>query len=1252
MFTRLDWRDKQTVRDLIACHERSVQRRQDREESAKNRKLSALIHEDFVKLHPSCHLSPAILTAKFYTFKDEFISGALDLSGTVEPAFNDDNAVNNTEENVVAMSMLDQVAVSPVKSLGKDIIYRKWSKEMIDNLCRTRKVALIRKQQLIERGQVDVQLIDVWYEEFMKIHPEYKSTKKNLMQKYKWYRSRLKKLEGAGKVEKLNQMMKLDDEESVNVPPAKKPPAAVDPVIEAIKAKNIRKDLFLHIKSMMEEQKIFLPMKLPQEPELKRPVSPPMAHPSSMIASETLAAMHQQVLMQQQPQGYFDGPVNLSKETSIFPQQQKLEQAEEAEQDKKEAIKLPGGATLVAVTDRNADALLKPKALEKPQVTITPHVTISMKEESMPLSSEVNILPINIPKYLPGTPPPLHQLNRKPQQQQQPHFNPNYQQLPQGRKAIYIPSRVKARLDEFGITDLQFFELLQLYEKARNEYIDTLRSGYLAFFPYILGNYWQNLHQEPPMGGRKLAALIDLYVEEKNKGKVVTPEYLTKKPCMFEVTEKLLKDVLLTRAEIMKEMETRGDVMNSAMANVELCKRWSLNFSQFRMTTKQLISIHEMLTFDPRFCDPSPVVACNAAESWKILENSLPQRKSSAEELRLETAADAAENDPEDDPESDDENMSMEKKQECLLAVREIINRKNRVKIARPRIAAKNIKLFWTEERLAALETCRKKAIRKIMIRKNRTPGARPTLNDLIFAYWRAKNPDTRLTKRQVVSKCISGIRCGKRRKARDENRVFRRWQKECKKFAENEDRIQVIPEGLPIVPEAEPEPEEDYFDFEEKVSDKDRRNFHDDREVLSFIGELQRSGGKRGGSKYTQPINWSPEVIADLLKARKIARKRKRDWEDWATREYGGIGAAYTNPDIKFLKIDDLFKEEWAKLRPDMAALSIWTLVAYARKYDNFKKMLITDHEQDELRLLQNQEKNRRQSEEEKSAISKVALFYPNSCIPKFNLDKLADIRLHCESEDDREFVDLVITRQKAKLRQLESVQAAKMLLQYIWQEEWINLHPHRADLSGFHLQSKLFAYENDPAKVTLLRAAMETKLAEGRLANLVPDGQHDEKPASLPRSQIFPSDQIEPRPVRFGQVLRTQYKESGRVKKRRRQITLHPDYFAESTVKKMKLSSIPAVEKVEDEPWYGDDFSDADEDDLFDCDDDDDDDPCGRKYRSKLFNDNRRRSMANFLPELRHQKGNNSVYHCGECDKDFHNVNNFGYHKLLHEK
>ena len=41
------------------------------------------------------------------------------------------------------------------------------------------------------------------------------------------------------------------------------------------------------------------------------------------------------------------------------------------------------------------------------------------------------------------------------------------------------------------------------------------------------------------------------------------------------------------------------------------------------------------------------------------------------------------------------------------------------------------------------------------------------------------------------------------------------------------------------------------------------------------------------------------------------------------------------------------MFKEEWAKRRPALANLSIWTLVSYARKFDSLKKQLIQDHNQ-----------------------------------------------------------------------------------------------------------------------------------------------------------------------------------------------------------------------------------------------------------------------------------------------------------------
>ena len=103
----------------------------------------------------------------------------------------------------------------------------------------------------------------------------------------------------------------------------------------------------------------------------------------------------------------------------------------------------------------------------------------------------------------------------------------------------------------------------------------------------------------------------------------------------------------------------------------------------------------------------------------------------------------------------------------------------------------------------------------------------------------------------------------------------------------------------------------------------------------------------QQANSKAQHSITWTPEVIADLIESRKEARKRKKIWEEWAIRKYGGVGIAYNNPNVNFQKVDDMFKEEWAKRRPALANLSIWTLVSYARKFDSLKKQLIQDHNQ-----------------------------------------------------------------------------------------------------------------------------------------------------------------------------------------------------------------------------------------------------------------------------------------------------------------
>jgi hypothetical protein len=665
--------NKRVIRDLFDCHQRGLRRRQRCLLASSKRDapvLSTLVHEEFLRLHPYCKLTPAILMAKLYCWKNALNKGTLDLSseeaekenegsGLASPPTDDsvDPTIVKTEANG-----LDVSAVPP----SSGIIYRTWSQPMMDDLLATRKSAMGRKQKLAECGQ-PCDLLDLWHEEFVKLHPEYKSTKKNLMQKYKWYRSRMRKKSQDQPVQpvKMEPTSMYSAENYHHKPHLSQHPP--------IKIRNIRKDVFLHIKALMEESRIFLPMKLPKEQDLKQEsgISPPatmlaptmqlqtsMAKPlpvmlpqvpapiflpnhplapalvtespssATLSAAKTLAEFHEQAAAAANPIAIFSNaqpscappsitisvtsppvtsnsfgilapppvsnhlsmttpelPLNLSLPSHIKSGNVVSSSKETPAGDKKDTIKLPGGATLVAVTDRNAD-LLKPKPVEKPHVTITigdkgkavsassPSVTDtpigqtvgpltvppglavaaaaanqSIYPEEILLRQQPQLPPqpiqqhqqatsapppivLSVPRFplpnrdhpsLPNAPtfatmtqvpstttcmPPaaLAQLRpiipaglqvAKPHNgggrayitQQQPSFVLPFGQalLPSSPlaytpKAIFIPSRVKARLDEFGMTDQHFIQLLQVYERARNEYIDTLKRGNLYWF--------------------------------------------------------------------------------------------------------------------------------------------------------------------------------------------------------------------------------------------------------------------------------------------------------------------------------------------------------------------------------------------------------------------------------------------------------------------------------------------------------------------------------------------------------------------------------------------------------------------------------------------------------------------------------------------------------------------------------------------------------------------------------------------------
>ena len=59
------------------------------------------------------------------------------------------------------------------------------------------------------------------------------------------------------------------------------------------------------------------------------------------------------------------------------------------------------------------------------------------------------------------------------------------------------------------------------------------------------------------------------------------------------------------------------------------------------------------------------------------------------------------------------------------------------------------------------------------------------------------------------------------------------------------------------------------------KMASNANRNFHNDADVLEYIEDIQQLGNKS-----TANLTWTPEVIGDLIEARRRARRRKAKWE------------------------------------------------------------------------------------------------------------------------------------------------------------------------------------------------------------------------------------------------------------------------------------------------------------------------------------------------------------------------------------
>eukprot|EP00094_Tigriopus_californicus_P000517 TCALIF_00501-PA protein Name:"Protein of unknown function" AED:0.04 eAED:0.04 QI:0/0.6/0.33/0.83/0.8/0.66/6/209/2301 len=1282
--------NKQTIRDLFLAHQVGLERRRHLLQTMAKKDvphLSSLVLDEFLKLHPYCKLSPAILMAKCYCWKNAVNKGTLDV-------LLDDSmcALKYLESRPAELDACPaEIAnLERLEARSSDISYRTWTKQMIESMLQARKKALLLKKDSAPVKK-SASLLDIWYDEFKKLHPESNCTKRNLWRKYKWY---LKKVNNSGS--DLGSSIELANQHSMESH-------------QTYQNIHIRKDVTIHIKTLMEEARIFLPPKLPKEAELKRagfykyttatsvpgtsfppgasvaipvsslagksaPSSPLILPPGAIFLPTSVGQLqgHSQVFIngkgrtggnllkiqaaEMQPASEGSSPPVQEKEALGAPQGECAEKSE-VQEGKKDTIKLPGGATLVAVTDRNVEALLKPKPIEKPNVTITigekklqgssnesspAHspgpasttvITTSgggIKTSKTAITRQPIILPINVPKFtVPGapisstgfaqlSPIKIHATGQNNATLKQPLTFVSLSQangvLPNlNQKAIITPIRVKTRLEEIGLSEAQFHGLLSIYDKARQEYIETLKRGYLAFFPYILGNLWRRKYPQQPVPGRKLTTVVDMYIDERSKNDAVTPEYLTKNPCQFRMSEQVLRQVLALYDECQKDLEEDEELerkkneaepgasgMDEAMIYAELCQRWPLRYPEMKLTNKQLVSIHQLLTHNPQRAEATPETAFTLADIWRMIE-----KYDSGDSLIYEEESARIDEEAMPEVESgtiyDPETLSMDQIQEWLIETQGVQSKLEvkRVESRRPRFVTKNVRLYWTKARILDLGMCRLRAIHQFR-RFNRQQRHRTSILKLMISEWKRMYPKCTLKASQIAAKCAAELRAFKRAEKQDLDQVVQQWTQQCAEFSKNEDQNEVIEAGMNDGLLDDGLEEDGFFcDINGKPSNINRvaslrlvgnssRNFHYDEDVLDYIREVQSL------SKGNQAITWTPEVICDLMKARARARKRMRKLD----KEVGE-----NNTDMKRPKVDDMFLEEWQKLRPELDHFSIWTLWAYSRKYDNLKKQLISDHQQGYFKG----------SADSANGPKYKAVYFNDSLIPKFDLDIVECL----DTLSDR-VKDLLRTRQFAKIQ--DELEGSKYSLSYLWEEQWRVLYPKSRE-TGYELQRQLYFWESFEENLELLKPAlikMERDNSDDFESRFNATAVKNDLPPIPPRTSVYPELSKDA----FNVVCRSRIppKSNSRLPPEECLLYCHRDLFTE----KRDHLDLPAIEVTAMET----------------------DDPNTEEF--VVINTPKLKKEKTPVHVLRDIK---DPLKCPTCDTKYNNVNNALYHIPLHQ-
>ena len=304
----------------------------------------------------------------------------------------------------------------------------------------------------------------------------------------------------------------------------------------------------------------------------------------------------------------------------------------------------------------------------------------------------------------------------------------------------------------------------------------------------------------------------------------------------------------------------------------------------------------------------SPEVACALSDIWKTMDNLVPASEIPATADFGGAPLTAA---PSPTPECprycDNSNLSMD---DIVTFVTQTSGLKSLTeKVKRPRYAVKNLRRFWSDERVSDLCESVREAGRKW---RNRGRRCRRPFVEMVHKEWLRRRCEDTADRRHVLGKVIWLIRREKRIRQSEFEKTAEEWRALAKDYIRSEGGVQVLDEeeeakqaskesdlllGGAVTDSANGDAKQPLVSrltslssiSSIKMASNANRNFHNDADVLEYIEEIQHLGNK-------QPANltWTPEVIGDLIEARRRARKRKAKWE------VSYVGKIYLRPMLK----------------------------------------------------------------------------------------------------------------------------------------------------------------------------------------------------------------------------------------------------------------------------------------------------------------------------------------------------------------